>query len=184
VKVNHFSGPALRISGAAAVLILCIATVPLTRSVLSLHEAATARRAGNALAETSALDRALLEAPPWAVPVRTTARRRLEVLAAGTGAEAWYAALALVTASRGADRARWQARCLEIVGAPATAPTAMIPADATPPSSVLAAVSTGALAAWIVLAAWAALRSGTAARRTAAAAAGCWLLWLLTLLAA
>ncbi len=184
MKVNPLTGSPLRIAGSAAVLLVCIATVPVLRSALSLREAASAHRAGNVLAETTALDRALLEAPPWAVPIRAAARRRLEALATGTGAEAWYAALSLVTAGHGADRARWQARCLEIVSDPSVAPTAMIPVDATPPSTVLAAASTGALVAWIVLAVAASVGSGHTARRAALAAAACWLLWLVTLLVA
>ena len=184
MNVKIFRGRPARALGAAVVLCLCIALVPAARSALSLREAARARAAGDPMAETAALDRALLEAPPWAVPVRARAARRLETLAAGHGSEAWYAALALVSASRGADRRRWQARCLELLGGGRSPREPLLPVDPTPPSATLAAVSSIALVAWIGLAAAAAAARDGSRRRFAAAAGACWLLWLVTLVAA
>ncbi len=182
MKVNRFAGHGAGLTaGTIGVLSVCIVLTIGVRSLVSLHEAREARRTGDAAGEVAALDRVLLEAPPWALPIRRAARRRLEALAAGRSPAAWYATLALITASRGAERSRWQARSLELAGGPETPASPMIPVDSTPPSPVLAAISVLSLAGWIAGALVALVLGPPITRQAGGVAVVCWVLWLLTL---
>ncbi len=166
----------------SAAMIASMSAVMCARAVWSYRSALHAREAGHLVVETAALDRVLLEAPPWVVPLRRAATHRLEKLALGDGPEAWYAALALVSSTENEARRRWQARCLEIVAASAPGPdTPMIPVDTTPPSVLASGTSVIFLLGWIGLAASSLMIGGPARKWTALAAAACWLVWIVAL---
>lgn len=183
MNIKLFSGS--RLAGlllVTTVTIVSMSTVMCLRAVSSYRSALHAREAGHLVAETAALDRVLLETPPWVVPLRRAAIHRLEKLALGDGPEAWYASLALVSSTTDVARRRWQSRCLEIVANSAPGPDSpMIPADTTPPSALASAASVISLLGWIGLAAYSLIATVSARKWTALAAGACWLVWLVTL---
>lgn len=184
MSVKHFwPARATAVPWLLGVALLSIPTAMSVRSVRSLGEAREARRTGATLQEVAALDRALQEAPRFLLPARDAARTRLETIASGHGAAAWYATLALVSATSGERKARWQRRAAELAGTPRGSPRPLVPVDPSPPSPLAAWISVTALLGWVILAFAGLTSKETASRRLLAAASVLWLVWLLALAA-
>ncbi len=182
MSVKHFQpARATFLAWLAGVVLLGIPTAMSVRSVRSLEEAREAKRSGAALQEVAALDRTLQEAPPFLFPVRDAARNRLETIASGDAPPSWYATLALISASTGERRARWQRRAAELAGGRMDSLRPLVPVDRRPPSPLLAGISATALLGWVILALAGLMAGEPSFRPCLAAAAALWIVWVLTL---